>query len=343
MNCNTVNKNTSNLNENTPNSPVSNNQQPGKTKSDVTGSSISDLVEDTQESVVSISVNIVSKGLFQNHSDEGSGTGIIIGSNGYIVTNYHVIQNAKDIEVALWNGTSYSAELVGSDILTDLAIVKIGAINLPTIEFGNSEKLRPGDWVFTIGNALALKGGPSVTLGIVSGLGRTIRTERGDLYDMIQTDAAINKGNSGGPLLNLDGKVVGINTAVYRSAQGIGFAVSSSVSQSVIQSLMENGRVIRPLIGLSGVEITPMLSNRYDLGVSEGIYITNISRNGPAEIAGLKVGDVIISLDGIQTKDMGKFLTTLWSFNVGAKISVSFVSDKSPEETEVTLVERPYN
>ena len=197
--------------------------------------------------------------------------------------------------------------------------------------------------MFTIGNALALKGGPSVTLGIVSGLGRTIRTARGDLYDMIQTDAAINKGNSGGPLLNLDGKVVGINTAVYRSAQGIGFAVSSSVSQSVIQSLMENGRVIRPLIGLSGVEITPMLSNRYDLGVSEGIYITNISRNGPAEIAGLKVGDVIISLDGIQTKDMGKFLTTLWSFNVGAKISVSFVSDKSPEETEVTLVERPYN
>ena len=173
----------------------------------------------------------MSKGLFQNHSDEGSGTGIIIGSNGYIVTNYHVIQNAKDIEVALWDGTSYSAELVGSDILTDLAIVKIGAINLPTIEFGNSEKLRPGDWVFTIGNALAVKGGPSVTLGIVSGLGRTIRTERGDLYDMIQTDAAINKGNSGGPLLNLDGKVVGINTAVYRSAQGIGFAVSSSVSQ----------------------------------------------------------------------------------------------------------------
>ncbi|MCL0105627.1 trypsin-like peptidase domain-containing protein, partial [Dehalococcoidia bacterium] len=272
--CNQVNRETT-IDPVKATSMASSSEQTPKVSEDVVQPSISDLVENVQESVVSISVNIVSKGLFQNYSDEGSGTGIIIKSDGFIVTNYHVIQNASDIEVVLWDGTSYSAELVGSDVLTDLAIVKIGAVDLPPIEFGNSQKLRPGDWVFTIGNALALKGGPSVTLGIVSGLGRTIKTERGDLYDMIQTDAAINKGNSGGPLLNLNGEVVGINTAVYRSAQGIGFAVSSSVSQSVLNGLMKDGRVIRPLIGLSGVEITPMLSNRYNLGVSEGIYITN--------------------------------------------------------------------
>ena len=341
--CNEVDRETKTIDSYETNPIPTSNNQNAKITEPVTRPSISDLVEYVQESVVSISVNIISKGLFQNYSDEGSGTGIIIKSDGFIVTNYHVIQNASEIEVVLWDGTSYSAELVGSDVLTDLAIVKIGAVDLPTIEFGDSHKLRPGDWVFTIGNALALKGGPSVTSGIVSGLGRTIKTERGDLYDMIQTDAAINKGNSGGPLLNLDGMVVGINTAVYRSAQGIGFAVSSSVSQSVLNSLMKDGRVIRPLIGLSGVEITPMLSNRYDLGVSEGIYITNIARNGPAEKAGLKVGDVITNLNGQQTKDMGKFLTTLWEFNVGAKITVSFISDKSPNKTEVTLVERPYD
>ena len=340
--CNQVNRETT-IDPVKATSMATSSEQTPKISDDVVQPSISDLVENVQESVVSISVNIISKGLFQNYSDEGSGTGIIIKSDGFIVTNYHVIQNASDIEVVLWDGTSYSAELVGSDVLTDLAIVKIGAVDLPTIEFGNSQRLRRGDWVFTIGNALALKGGPSVTLGIVSGLGRTIKTERGDLYDMIQTDAAINQGNSGGPLLNLDGEVVGINTAVYRSAQGIGFAVSSSVSQSVLNGLMKDGRVIRPLIGLSGVEITPMLSNRYNLGVSEGIYITNISRNGPAEKAGLKVGNVITNLNGQQTKDMGEFLTTLWGFNVGAKITVSFISDKSPMEAEVTLAERPYD
>ena len=154
---------------------------------------LADLVENVQQSVVSISVDIVSRGRFFDFTDEGSGTGIIISNDGYIVTNYHVIQNTSDIEVSLSDGRNYSAEIVGLDVLTDLAVIKIEADNLSTIKFGESRALRPGDWVFTIGNALGLRGGPSVTFGIISGVGRTVQTERGDLYDMIQTDAAIDR------------------------------------------------------------------------------------------------------------------------------------------------------
>ena len=203
---------------------------------------LADLVENVQKSVVSISVDIVSRGRFF-FADEGSGTGIIISNDGYIVTNYHVIQNTSDIEVSLSDGGNYSAEIVGLDVLTDLAVIKIEADNLSTIKFGESSALRPGDWVFTIGNALGLRGGPSVTFGVISGVGRTVQTERGDLYDMIQHDAAINQGNSGGPLVSAKGEVIGINTAVYSGAQGIGFAVSSSVAQPIIHSLIKDGKV----------------------------------------------------------------------------------------------------
>ena len=303
--------------------------------------SLADLVENVQRLVVSISVDIVSRGRFFNFTDEGSGTGIIFSNDGYIVTNYHVVQNASDIEVSLTDGTSYSAEIVGLDVLTDLAVIRIKADNLSSIKFGQSEGLRPGDWVFTIGNALNLRGGPSVTFGIVSGVGRTVQTESGDLYDMIQTDAAINQGNSGGPLINDKGEVIGINTAVYSGAQGIGFSVSSSVALPVINSLIKDGKVTRPLIGLRGINATTTISNRYDLGVSEGVFITHISPNGPADDGNLMVGDVITAIDGISTPTMSEFLPLLWSYDVGDNVMVTYVSDKSPLVTEITLNQRP--
>jgi len=303
--------------------------------------SLADLVEGVQLSVVSISVDIISRGRFFDFTDEGSGTGMIISNDGYIVTNYHVVQNASDIKVSLSDGRNYSAEIVGLDVLTDLAVIKIKATDLSTIKFGHSNLLRAGDWVFTIGNALGLKGGPSVTFGIVSGVDRTVQTERGDLYDMIQTDAAINQGNSGGPLVNDKGEVIGINTAVYSGAQGIGFSVSSTVAQPVIDSLIQDGKVTRPLIGLRGINATNTISNRYDLGVSEGVFVTHISSNGPADKGNLKVGDVITAIDGIATPTMSEFLPLLWSYDVGNMITVTYISEKSPFITEVTLDERP--
>ena len=301
---------------------------------------LADLVENVQKSVVSISVNIVSRGRFF-FADEGSGTGIIISNDGYIVTNYHVIQNTSDIEVSLSDGRNYSAEIVGLDVLTDLAVIKIEADNLSTIKFGESGVLRPGDWVFTIGNALGLRGGPSVTFGIISGVGRTVQTERGDLYDMIQTDAAINQGNSGGPLVNHKGEVIGINTAVYSGAQGIGFSVSSSVAQPVINSLIKKGKVTRPLIGLRGINTTNTISKRYDLGVSEGIFVTHISSNGPADNGKLKVGDVITAINGTSTPTMSEFLPLLWGYDVGDTVTVTYISEKTPLVTNITLDVRP--
>jgi S1-C subfamily serine protease len=191
-----------------------------------------------------------------------------------------------------------------------------------------------------LGNALALKGGPTVTLGIVSARGRTVRTESGDLYDMIQTDAAINDGNSGGPLVNLDGEVVGISSAILRQAQGIGFAVSSSVATPIIDSLIRHGRVVRPLIGLSGVDVTPARTHRFQLNTTEGIIVTRMSKNGPAYKAGIRAGDVITKIDGISTPDMAAFLSLLWSYDVGDMVDVVYIRNNQTAVTSMELVER---
>lgn len=303
--------------------------------------SISALVDRVEPAVASISVESISRGLFFDFTDEGAGTGMIISDDGYVVTNNHVIQSAEQIMVNLPNGDSYRARVIGRDSITDLAVIKIEAENLPTIKFGNSDEIDVGDWVVAVGNALALKGGPSVTLGIVSARGRTVTTDRGDLYDMIQTDAAINDGNSGGPLINLDGEVVGINTAILRQAQGIGFAVSSSVASPIIQSLIEHGRVTRPLIGLTGADVTPARANQLGLNLDEGIIVTRMSQDGPAYEAGIRVGDVIVSMNDMPTPDMARFLTLLWAFEIGDGIVVEYLRENEVGTATVELVERP--
>ena len=303
--------------------------------------SIADLVDKVRHAVASISVESVTRGLFFDFSDEGAGSGIIVRPNGYILTNFHVIKDAREIKVNLPNGHTYDARMVGRDSLTDLAIVKIDAESLPTATFGDSDELKVGDWVVAMGNALALKGGPTVTLGIVSGRGRTINTERGTLFDLIQTDAAINEGNSGGPLLNLAAEVVGINTAILRQAQGIGFAVSSSMASSIIEDLIEHGRVVRPLIGLAGADVTPARAAQLNLNVPEGIIVTSMSRDGPAYIAGIRVGDVITKMDDIPTPDMTKFLTLLWTYGVGDVVEVEYMAENETFVTSIELAERP--
>ena len=303
--------------------------------------SLPDLVERVESAVVSFTVQSVTRGLFYDFADLDAGSGIVVSPDGYIVTNFHVIQNADEIMVSLPSGETYEGTVVGLDRLTDLAVVKIDAENLPTVTFGNSDDLKVGDWVVALGNALALKGGPTVTLGIVSGRGRTITTERGQLYDLIQTDAAINDGNSGGPLVNLDGEVVGISTAILRQAQGIGFAVSSTVASPIIDSLIEHGRVVRPLIGLVGAGITPAIASELNLTVTDGIIVTRMSQDGPSYEAGIRVGDVITRIDGIPTSDMARFLTLLWTYDVGDVVQVDYVNGDEARVAAVTLAERP--
>ena len=303
--------------------------------------SISDLVHEVEPAVVSIAVESVSRGMFFDFNDENAGTGVVIRPDGYIVTNYHVIQGAHAIKVTLSNGDTYDATVIGYDRVTDLAALKIEAADLATVTMGDSDDIEVGDWVVALGNALALKGGPTVTLGIVSARGRTITTERGELYGLIQTDAAINDGNSGGPLINLQGEVVGINTAMLRRAQGIGFAVGSTTAQPIIDTLIQHGRVVRPLIGLTGADVTPSRANRFGLTADEGIIVTRMTLDGPAYSAGIRVGDVITKLNDIPTPDMATFLTLLWTFDVGQDIQAEYIRENEFGIATITLAERP--
>lgn len=299
--------------------------------------SIAALVDRVRPSVVSITTEAVRRGLFGDYTDEGAGSGLIIRADGLIATNSHVVDGFDGIQVHLDDGRTFDAEIVGLDFISDLAVLRIDADDLPYVTPTGSDSLRVGDWVVAVGNAAALRGGPTVTLGIVSGRDRTINTELGQLFDLIQTDAAINAGNSGGPLIDLDGNVVGINTAMLRLAQGIGFAVSSEVATPILDALINNGSYVRPLIGLTGIDVTPALG----LVTEEGVLVTRMSRDGPAFVAGIRIGDIITSLGGTVTPDMPAFLSTLWSFSPGDEIEVAYLHDGDGHTATLTLIERP--
>ena len=302
--------------------------------------SVADVAEAVTPWVVSITVEALTQGAFFTLSGDGAGSGFIVRPDGYVVTNAHLLEGATDVKVHLDNGDSYEAAVVGYDAPSDLAVLKIDADGLPSAVFAESDHLRVGDWVMSIGNALALKGGPTVTIGIVSGLGRTIRTQSGDYYDLIQTDAAINKGNSGGPLVDMNGHVVGINQAVLRDATGVGFALGASTASRHIESLIERGNVRRPRIGLNGRDLTTAIVNQLDLPVSEGIIVTTMSRNGPAYQQGIRVGDIITSLGGVPTNDMSDFLLQLWSYDVGDEVEVEYLQEGIQRVAVVELAER---
>ena len=304
--------------------------------------SLSNIVEKVNPVVVSISTQSLTRGFFYNSMDSGAGSGIIVKENGFIVTNYHVIKNASEVKVHLPNGQSYTSTIIGIDYISDLAVLKINASNLTAAIFANTETLRVGDWVLTIGNALALKGSPTVTLGIVSGMDRTITTSSNQqFYNLIQTDAAINSGNSGGPLVNLAGEVIGINHAIIRQAEGVGFAISSSAATPIIDSLIKYGRVIRPLMGMSGFDLSPATANELDLKITEGVIVTSLTPDGPSHKAGLQIGDVMMSIDDYPTPDVPTWLNLLWSYRVGDRITVQYSRQNKILTAIVTLIERP--
>ncbi len=307
--------------------------------------SITDIVEEVKPAVVNILVGTVSYNFFlQPVPTEQAGTGIIIDPRGYIVTNAHVVEGANSITVSLPDGRDFEAVIVGTDPLTDLAVIKIDGGDLPTATFGNSGALRVGEWVIAIGNALALKGGPTVTVGVVSAMGRTIDAESGwSLYDMIQTDAAINPGNSGGPLINLHGEVIGINTAKIASIEvsGVGFAVSSDTASPVIEELIEKGYVSRPYLGISLVSVTPAIANSYDLFVQEGAMVYHVSLDSPAYAAGLKAGDVIVEIDGSIVKTADDVILAIRGRSVGDRIYITYYRGSSKKDMSAVLIERP--
>lgn len=303
--------------------------------------SISDVVDQVTPWVVAITTEMLTRSRFFQYSNQGAGSGFIVTTDGYVVTNSHVVQDASEVNVHLNNGETYSAEIVGQDAVTDLAVIKIDAHELPVAKIGDSTELNVGDWVLAIGNALAIEGGPTVTLGIVSALGRNIQTDKGEFYDLIQTDAAVNEGNSGGPLVSLNGEVVGINQAVLRQAQSVSFAVSSATAEPIISDLIAHGRVKRPLIGFNGIGVTANIAAQLNIPVTEGVIVRAISTDTPGYEAGMRFGDVMVSIDDIPTPDVPTWLSILWSYEVGDEIEVKYIRDGDVMSTIIKLGERP--
>ena len=266
---------------------------------------IVNAVQNVSKAVVNIaSVRIVQDQLYRVFPAEGVGSGVIIDERCHVLTNNHVVEAAQRLKITLTDGRVFNGIVKGTDEATDLAVVKLDSTEtLPFATLGNSDNLKIGQIVIAIGNPFGLTGGPTVTAGIISSLNRKIQFDKGVL-ELIQTDAAINPGNSGGPLVDTNGQVIAINTAKMPYAHGIGFAVPINIAKSVVNDLIQNGRVInRPWIGISYVKITRQLAQYYRLPSTEGVLIANVEPRSPADYAGLRKGDIIEAVDGRRIDD----------------------------------------
>ncbi len=271
---------------------------------------------------------------------EGSGSGVIISADGYIVTNNHVIANTRAVEVLLEDNRQYVAEVVGSDPTTDIAVLKIDADNLTPLPFANSDDLKLGQWVLAVGNPFNLTS--TVTAGIVSAKGRSINIidERSAIESFIQTDAAVNPGNSGGALVNLDGDLVGINTAISThtgSFEGYSFAVPSNLVQKVVDDIIEYGMVQRAYLGVNITNVTPRLSEELDLNLSNGVYIYDVVEGSAAEDAGLEPGDVITKIDSRSVQRTSELLEIIGSKRPGDRVTLEIERDGDAEMYDLTL------
>jgi len=268
----------------------------------------------------------------------GLGSGFIISEDGYIITNNHVVEKANDIDVILEDGEKYKAKVIGKDPKTDLALLKIDPKRrLPAVGFGNSDLLEIGDWVVAIGNPFGL--GHTVTAGIVSAKGRSLGL--GAYDDFIQTDAAINPGNSGGPLFNLDGQVVGVNTAIIAGGQGIGFAIPSSMAKNVIEQLKDSGKVVRGWLGVLVQQITPEIAESMNFKEPKGALVADVTPGGPAEKAGIKRGDVIVEFNGSRINDMADLPKIVAATPPGTQSEVKYIRNGDEKNVEIKVGELP--
>ncbi len=270
--------------------------------------SVPEVVAVIRPSVVTVMIRGVPSHPFQHAVPPGSGSGLVIDDKGYILTNNHLVEGTKTVVVGLPSGRLTPGRVVGRDFLLDLALIKIEAKELVAARLGRPSSLQIGETVVAIGNPFALKGGSTVTVGVVSALDRSILAPNGEtLYDLIQTDAAINPGNSGGPLVDLSGRVVGLNVAVAPSAQAISYAIAIDAAYPNIQSMIVRGTVLRPDLGFIPVTVTPNIVASFNLDVDRGVLVAQVEPAKLAAEAGLQVGDVITAVDSREIFNMGDF------------------------------------
>ena len=276
-----------------------------------------------------------------------SGTGFFITNDGYIITNNHVVEGTQEVEIVLSDGTQQTADFVGSDPYSDIAVLKADG-NVPAVAaLGNSDALDPGESVIAIGSPLGdFKN--TVTAGVVSATGRSIDTGKGySIENLIQTDAAINQGNSGGPLVNLAGEVIGVNTLVVRQsptgsvAEGLGFAIPMNTAQAIARQIIEQGYFARPYMGVSFQPINPEIAARYDLPAEWGVFITNVEPGSPASEAGIQDGDIITRVGDIALDETHSYVNALFSYQPGDQIPLVIVRNGQQTELQITLGEAP--
>jgi serine protease Do len=273
---------------------------------------------------------------------QGAGSGVIINSDGYIVTNNHVIEGAKSVKVYLSDTRVLDATIQGVDAFSDLAVIKIYAPELKVAIWGDSTKLTIGQPVIAIGNAFVLSGGYTVTSGIVSALGRSIQIgNKPIIHNLIQTDAAINPGNSGGPLVTFDGKVVGINTAMIGDAENIGFSVSSAVAESVTNQLIKHGRILWPWLGIDVLTITPLIAEELNLNQVNGVVIIKVFNDSPGAKIGLEEKDILLAIAGNNIKSVTDLQEELQKHRIGEEIQLTYLRGGQTTKTVIKLEQPP--
>lgn len=315
--------------------------------------SYADVIDPVQRAVVSVySAKIVRERIppffrqfFGNQErerrEEGLGSGVIVSPDGYILTNYHVVAGADELKVLLPDNREFKATVIGTDPKTDVAVIKIDAKNLPTITLADSDKLRVGDVVFAIGNPLDI--GQTVTMGIVSAVGRKdlgLLNDVSGYENFIQTDAAINMGNSGGALIDAKGRLVGINSAILsmtRGNIGIGFAIPINLAANIMQSLIETGTVTRGFMGVGVQALTPELAEEFNVKGTKGVLVTDVTPGGPADHGGLKQEDIITAVDGKAIETYQDLRLLVAQTPPGTKVKVDYLRGGKPGETDVTL------
>ncbi|HHW18024.1 MAG TPA: PDZ domain-containing protein [Firmicutes bacterium] len=305
-----------------------------------------EVVSQAAEKVSPAVVGIVNKSVayrdfFGNvYEGESSGSGLVITQDGYIVTNYHVVEGARSLTVFLSDGKTLPAKVVGSDPATDLAVIKVDASGLPTAQFGDSSQLKPGQLAIAIGNPLGMQFKRTVTAGVISGLDRVLKL--GDGYmRLIQTDAVINPGNSGGPLVNARGEVIGINSSKIdaQAVEGMGFAIPSNEVKRIVQQIMETGRVRRARLGISYIDKTTAKLYYPEIKFEKGIYVFDVVPGGPAAKAGLKKGDIIVEFNGTPVDDAATFWFLIYDSSPGQTVRVKVLRNGQEMVFNVVLGE----
>ncbi len=321
--------------------------QPSAAPTGVSGGRNTAIVQAAQAvgpSVVGIANKAYARGLFSRRVlvEQGVGSGVIFDSNGYIVTNFHVVDGAQELTVSLADGRTMPGKVLGTDSATDLAVVKVDATGLPAAVFGNSDTLMVGEPAIAIGNPLGLEFRGSVTTGVISALNRSL--EIGERkFKLIQTDAAINPGNSGGALVNADGMVIGINSAKIAVAgvEGIGFSIPINTARPILQAIIEKGHVARAFLGVGVMDKNLAANYGYEWDIEKGIYVAKVDDSGPAGKAGLRQGDIIVKIAGTDINSVAELRAVLDGQAIGSRVDVEIVRNGKNRTIPVLLEEMP--